>query len=76
MKLPNSASAGDSVPGSSSPPYRSVAPSTSPALAEFGNFVTVALRNALLADPHPAAVQKYLELAPYDLDILGSASGR
>jgi len=48
----------------------------SPALAEFGNFVTVALRNALLADPHPAAVQKYLELAPYDLDILGSASGR
>ena len=48
----------------------------SPALAEFGNFITVALRNALLADPHPAAVQKYLELAPYDLDILGSASGR
>jgi len=48
----------------------------SPALAEFGNFVTVALRNALLADPHPAAVQRYLELAPYDLDILGSARGR
>ena len=48
----------------------------SPALAEFGNFVTVALRNALLADPHPAAVQRYLELAPYDLDILGSAHGR
>jgi hypothetical protein len=48
----------------------------SPALAEFGNFVTVALRNALLADPHPAAVQRYLELAPYDLDILGSARGQ
>src|SRR6516162_10951267 len=48
----------------------------SPALAEFGNFITVALRHSLLADPHPAAVQKYLELAPYDLDILGSASGR
>ena len=47
----------------------------SPALAEFGNFITVALRNALLADPHPVAVQRYLELAPYDLDILGSASG-
>jgi len=48
----------------------------SPALAEFGNFVTVALRNALLADPHPAAVQRYLELAPYDLDLLGSTRGR
>jgi hypothetical protein len=48
----------------------------SPALAEFGNFVTVALRNALLADPHPAAVQRYLELAPYDVDILCSARGR
>ena len=48
----------------------------SPALAEFGNFVTVALRNSLLADPHPAAVQRYLELAPYDLDLLGSARAR
>ena len=46
--------------------------SESPALAEFGNFLTVALRNALLADPHPAAVQRYLELAPYDLDLFGS----
>ena len=45
--------------------------SESPALAEFGTFVTVALRNALLADPQPAAVQRYLELAPYDLDLLG-----
>ena len=50
--------------------------SESPALAEFGNFVTVALRNALLADPHPAAVQRYLELTPYDLDLLGSTRGR
>jgi hypothetical protein len=50
--------------------------SGSPALAEFGNFVTVALRNALLADPHPAAVQRYLELTPYDLDLLGSTRGR
>jgi len=46
--------------------------SESPALAEFGHFVTVALRNALLADPHPAAVQRYLELTPHDLDLLGS----
>ena len=45
--------------------------SESPALAEFGHFVTVAVRNALLSDPHPAAVQRYLELTPYDLDLLG-----
>jgi hypothetical protein len=50
--------------------------SESPALAEFGHFVTVALRNALLSDPHPAAVQRYLELAPHDLDLLGSTRGR
>jgi hypothetical protein len=50
--------------------------SESPALVEFGNFVTVALRNALLADPHPAAVQRYLELTPYDLDLFGSTRGR
>ena len=50
--------------------------SESPALAEFGNFVAVALRNALLADPQPAAVQRYLELTPHDLDLLGSARGR
>ena len=45
--------------------------SESPALAEFGTFVTVALRNALLSDPQPAAVQRYLELAPHDLELLG-----
>ncbi len=50
--------------------------SESPALVEFRNFVTVALRNALLADPHPAAVQRYLELNPYDLDLFGSTRGR
>jgi len=50
--------------------------SESPALAEFGNFITVALRNALLSDPDPAAVQRYLELAPYDLDLLRNARGR
>jgi len=48
----------------------------SPALAEFGNFVTVAVRDALLSDPHPAAVQRYLELAPYDLDLLRGVRGR
>lgn len=50
--------------------------SESPALAEFGDFVTVALRNALLSDPHPAAVQRYLRLAPHELDLLGSTFGR
>src|SRR5215472_817975 len=50
--------------------------SESPALAEFGHFVTVAVRNALLSDPNPAAVQRYLELTPHDLDILGSTRGR
>jgi hypothetical protein len=50
--------------------------SESPALTEFGHFVTVAVRNALLSDPHPASVQRYLELTPYDLDLLGSARGR
>jgi hypothetical protein len=48
----------------------------SPALTEFGNFVAVALRNALLSDPHPAAVQRYLELTPYDLDLLGTTHER
>ena len=37
---------------------------------------TVALRNALLSDPHPAAVQRYLELTPHDLDLLDSGRDR
>lgn len=50
--------------------------SESPALAEFGHFVTVAVRNALLSDPHPAAVQRYLELTPHDLELLGGSRGQ
>jgi hypothetical protein len=50
--------------------------SDSPALSEFAHFVTVAVRNALISDPHPAAVQRYLELAPYDLDLLGEGPRR
>ena len=50
--------------------------SESPVLAEFGNSVTVAVRNALLADSHPAAVQPYLGLTPYDMDLLGNTRGR
>ena len=44
--------------------------SESPALIEYGNFVTVALRTALLSDPQPAAVLRYTETAPYDLELL------
>ena len=47
-----------------------------PVLAGSGTFVTVAVRNPLLADPHPAAVQRYLERTPYDLDLFGSTRGR
>lgn len=50
--------------------------SESPALVEFGHFVTVAVRNALLSDPNPVAVQRYLELTPHDLDLLGRTRGR
>jgi hypothetical protein len=42
------------------------------AFSESGHFVTVAVRNALLSDPHPAAVQRHLELTSHDLDLLGS----
>jgi hypothetical protein len=44
--------------------------SESPALIEYGNFVTVALRTALLSDPQPAAVLRYTERAPHDLELL------
>jgi hypothetical protein len=56
---------GDLLPGSESP-----------ALTEFGHFVTVAVRNALLSEPDPVAVQRYLELTPHDLDLLGNTRGR
>ena len=44
--------------------------SESPSLIEYGNFVTVALRTALLANPQPGAVLRYTETAPYDLELL------
>ena len=44
--------------------------SESPAVIEYGNFVTVALRTALLSDPEPTAVLRYTERAPYDLELL------
>lgn len=42
----------------------------SPALAEFGEYVAVAVREALLADPDPHAVARYSDLAPYDTEVV------
>ncbi|WGX98312.1 transcriptional regulator [Nocardioides sp. L-11A] len=42
----------------------------SPALVEMGEYVAVAVREALLADPQPDAVLHYSELAPYDTAVL------
>ena len=42
----------------------------SPALAELGEYVAVAVREALLADPQPEAVVRYSELAPYDAEVI------
>jgi hypothetical protein len=50
---------GDLLPGTNSP-----------ALAELGDFVAVAVREALLADPQPDAVARYSDLAPYDAEVL------
>ena len=42
----------------------------SPALVELGDYVAVAVREALLTDPQPQAVVRYSELAPYDTDVI------
>ena len=49
---------GDLLPGTNSP-----------ALAEMAEYVAVAVREALLADPQPDAVLRYSELAPYDAEV-------
>ena len=41
-----------------------------PALVELADYVAVALREALLADPQPQAVARYTELAPYDTEVV------
>ncbi|WP_030484715.1 hypothetical protein [Nocardioides aequoreus] len=41
-----------------------------PALVELGDVVAVAVREALLADPQPDAVARYVELAPYDTEVV------
>ncbi|WP_370249129.1 transcriptional regulator [Nocardioides sp.] len=53
---------GDLLPGTNSP-----------ALAELGEVVAVAVREALLADPDPDAVLAYAERAPYDVEVLERA---
>ncbi|GAA5142972.1 GAF domain-containing protein [Nocardioides marinquilinus] len=50
---------GDLLPGTNSP-----------ALTELGEYVAVAVREALLTDPDPDAVLRYAELAPYDTAVL------
>ncbi|QNN53811.1 GAF domain-containing protein [Nocardioides mesophilus] len=42
----------------------------SPALAELADYVAVAVREALLADPQPHAVIRYTALAPYDTEVI------
>jgi transcriptional regulator of acetoin/glycerol metabolism len=50
---------GDLLPGTNSP-----------ALTELAEYVAVAVREALLADPQPDAVVAYSERAPYDTEIV------
>ncbi|MEO6510174.1 MAG: transcriptional regulator [Nocardioides sp.] len=50
---------GDLLPGTNSP-----------ALTELAEYVAVAVREALLADPRPEAVVRYSELAPYDAEVI------
>lgn len=41
-----------------------------PALVELGEYVAVAVREALLAHPEPGAVLRYAELVPYDTEVV------
>ncbi|QWC84092.1 transcriptional regulator [Nocardioidaceae bacterium] len=45
----------------------------SPALTELGEYVAVAVREALLRDPRPATVLRYSERVPYDTEVLERA---
>ncbi len=42
----------------------------SPSLVELADYVAVAVREALLADPQPQAVARYTSLAPYDTEVI------
>ncbi len=56
---------GDLLPGTNSP-----------ALTELAEYVAVAVREALLADPQPDAVVRYSELAPYDTEVVETCLAR
>ena len=56
---------GDLLPGTDSPTLR-----------EHGDYVAVALREALLADPAPEAVSRYCELAPHDTEVVEACLAR
>jgi transcriptional regulator of acetoin/glycerol metabolism len=55
---------GDLLPGTNSP-----------ALTELADYVAVAVREALLADPQPDAVLRYADLAPYDVEVVERCLG-
>jgi hypothetical protein len=44
-----------------------------PGLTEYGNYLAVAVREALLATPEPEAVLRYAEAVPYDVEVLEQA---
>ena len=44
-----------------------------PGLIEYGNYLAVAVREALLAAPEPAAVLRYAEAVPHDVAVLERA---
>jgi hypothetical protein len=44
-----------------------------PGLTEYGNFLAVAVREALLAAPEPHAVLRYADAVPYDIEVLEGA---
>ncbi len=48
----------------------------SPTLQEYADYVAVALREALLADPAPEAVSRYCDLAPHDTEVVEACLAR
>jgi hypothetical protein len=59
VKAAVAAYGGDLLPGSNAP-----------ALVELADYVTVSMREALLAHPDPTAVLRYVELAPHDTEVV------
>ena len=59
VKAAVAAYGGDLLPGSNAP-----------ALVELADYVAVSMREALLADPDPTAVLRYVELAPHDIEVV------